>query len=933
MIKKLLLFNLLLFVGLNLFGQTGRIFGTLSDTVNYKPMAYSSISLIKKDSVLVRTQFTNQKSEFNLELLPADTYSLRITRPSYADYEEKIVLKDNEQKNLGSIILISKENLLKEVLIKDRMAIRLRGDTTEFLVDSFLTNKNSNVEDLLKKLPGIQVDKSGKITAQGEEVKKVLVDGEEFFGNDPTVATRNLKAEKVETIQVFDQKSAQTIQTGIDDGTKEKTINLTLKEDAKKGYFGKVGSGVGTKNDSKIEGVSTNYGTENRYEGEAMYNNFKDKRKLSAFSTISNTNKTGLNWEDREKYMGGSNVEYDEASGYMYSFFESDPNEYNGNGIPQTKYIGAFYGDKVLKDKLGFNLTATHKETNTQGADKNYTQYILPDTMYFNNQINKLNNFKSANTINGKADIKLDSLSTLVIKANLTQTNFKNQNIFESKNYNGLSQIVNSNQRENTNKGERTSGNYSINYNKKFNKKGRSFSFQFDQKINQNSSDGNLLSKTTYYNGDTNSTINSEQNLDQLKLMEENGNNFGARTTYTEPLNKTWSLIADYDYHLTLNKSLINTYNKNVAGAYVNRVDSLSNDLNYNIGIQKGGITFRYITKKINTSLGGRVSHTNLTQKDLIRDTTQYQNFLNFFPAAALTYKLSTTKNFRLSYNGSTRQPSLQQINPIQDLSNPLVIYKGNPALGQNFDNDVSITFNSNKPIQGRGMYLSLNYSYTFNDFANFDEVDNQGRRIFKTVNVDGNQSIGGYMYYYFKIKSLNLNVNQSLNPNFSKNSNFINSQANTNINTNIPYDITFNYGKEEKYDFNFSPSINYFRSTTTLRPDVITQYFTYALYGSTSVYLPKRFEWFIDATYNIRQQTEVFSTNTNNLIVSAFISRKFLKDESLLAKVGVEDLLNQNIGFNRNASSNYINENTYIVLRRYFMFSLTYNFTNGAKN
>jgi hypothetical protein len=228
-------------------------------------------------------------------------------------------------------------------------------------------------------------------------------------------------------------------------------------------------------------------------------------------------------------------------------------------------------------------------------------------------------------------------------------------------------------------------------------------------------------------------------------------------------------------------------------------------------------------------------------------------------------------------------------------------------------------------------MYLSLNYSYTFNDFANFDEVDNQGRRIFKTVNVDGNQSIGGYMYYYFKIKSLNLNVNQSLNPNFSKNSNFINSQANTNINTNIPYDITFNYGKEEKYDFNFSPSINYFRSTTTLRPDVITQYFTYALYGSTSVYLPKRFGWFIDATYNIRQQTEVFSKNTNNLIVSAFISRKFLKDESLLAKVGVEDLLNQNIGFNRNASSNYINENTYIVLRRYFMFSLTYNFTNGA--
>jgi len=933
MIKKLLLLVLPIFFGLNLFGQTGKIFGTLSDTVNYKPMAYSSISLIRKDSVLVRTQFSNQKSEFSLEQLPTDTYSLVITRPSYADYEETIVLKENEEKNLGTIVLISKENLLKEVLIKDRMAIRLRGDTTEFLVDSFLTNKNSNVEDLLKKLPGIQVDKNGKITAQGEEVKKVLVDGEEFFGSDPTVATRNLKAEKVETVQVFDKKSDETIKTGIDDGTKEKTINLTLKDDAKKGYFGKLGSGIGTKNDSKIEGVSTNYGTENRYEGEAMYNNFRNKRKVSVFSTISNTNKTGLNWEDREKYMGGNNVEYDEASGYMYSFFESDPNDYNGNGIPQTKYIGGFFGDKIKNDKIGFNITGTHKETNVQGADRNYTQYILPDTMYFNNQINKLNNFRAANNLSGKADFKLDSLSTLVIKANLTQTNFTNQNNFVSENFNGLSQIVNSNIRETNNKGQKISGNYSFNYNKKFDKKGRSFSLQFDHKFNQNESDGKLLSKTTYYNGDSNSTINSEQNLDQLKIMEEKGNNFGGRTTYTEPLSKTWSLIADYDYHLTLNHSLINTYNKNALGDYVNRVDTLSNDLEYNIAIQKGGITFRHITKKINASLGGRVSHTNLTLKNLIIDTTQYQNFLNFFPAAAVSYKINTTKNLRLSYNGSTRQPSLQQINPIQDLTNPLVIYKGNPELGQNFDNDVSLTYNSNKPIQGRGMYLSLNYSYTFNDFANFDEVDNQGRRIYKTVNVAGNQSIGGYMYYYFKIKSLNLNVNQSLNPSFSKNSNFINSLANTNTNTNFTYDISFNYGKEEKFDFNFSPNINYFRSITSLRPDVITQYFTYALNGSTSIYLPKRFEWFIDATYNIRQQTEVFSRNTNNLIVSAFISRKFLKDESLVAKIGVEDLLNQNIGFNRNASSNYINENTYIVLRRYFMFSLIYNFTNGAKD
>jgi hypothetical protein len=381
--------------------QEASIYGMVQDTNNYKPMAFSSVSLIKNNGILFRTQFVNTKNEFRFSQLPADTYQLLITRPSYADYEEKLIVKENEQLNLGYISLLTKENLLREVLIKDRSAIKIKGDTTEFLVDSFLTNKNSNVEDLLKKLPGLQVDKDGKITAHGEEVKKVLVDGEEFFGNDPTIATKNIRADNVETVQVFDRKSEATQQTGIDDGTKEKTINLTLKEDAKKGYFGKVGAGVGTKNDSKIDGVATTFGTENRYEGEAMYNNFKDKRKASVFSTFSNTNKTGLDWEDREKYMGGNNVEYDDASGYMYSYYQSDPNAYNGNGIPQSLFLGGNFSDKIKNDKISYNLTATHRQTLVKGIDKNFTQYILPDTMYFNTQLNKMDNRRNANNLTG----------------------------------------------------------------------------------------------------------------------------------------------------------------------------------------------------------------------------------------------------------------------------------------------------------------------------------------------------------------------------------------------------------------------------------------------------------------------------------------------------------------------------------------------------
>ncbi|MCG9881524.1 MAG: TonB-dependent receptor family protein [Bacteroidia bacterium] len=908
--------------------QQASIKGSVTDTVNYKPMAYSAVSLIRPNGILVKTQFTKTDNAFLFDQILPDTYTLQITRMGYADYEERFILKEGELKDFGIIALISKENLLREVLVKDRSAIKIKGDTTEFLVDSFLTNKNSNIEDLLKKLPGIQVDKSGKITAQGQEVKKVLVDGEEFFGNDPTIATKNIKAENVETVQVFDQKSEQTQQTGIDDGTKEKTINLTLKEDAKKGYFGKVGAGYGTKNQSGIDGVSANFGNENRYEGEAMYNNFKNKRKASVFSTFSNTNKTGLNWEDREKYMGGNNVEYDEANGYMYSTFEYDENGFNGNGIPVTNYIGANYSDKILKEKLTYNFNASRKEMLVNGIDRNYTQYILPDTMYFNRQDNRIKTNRITNASSGKAVWNIDSLSTFTVKASVNQSIFNNDNEYSSQNLNSLSQKVNENIRTNTNTGQTLTANYSLFYNKKFKKLGRSFSINFDQRINKNNSDGNLLSDTKFFNGD--SSIRSEQKLDQIKNSSEEGNHLGARVTYTEPLSKTWSISSDYDYHITLNKSFINTFNKSASGQILTRVDSLSNHLDYNIGINKGGISFRYITKKVNASFGARISHTLLSQTNRIQDTTLYQDFLNLFPTASFNYKLGSTKSINLSYSGSTRQPTLQQINPIQDLSNPLVIFRGNPQLEQRFSNDVNLSFNHYQPISGKSFYANIRYNYTFNDFANSDQVDEQGRRVYKTVNVDGNQYISSYAYYYFKINALNLGLNQSISPYFNKNANFINGLSNTNKNFDITYDISLSFEKEEKFEIYFSPSISYNYSTTTLRPDVVTEFFTYYLDFGSEFMLPKKFSLEFNADWNIRQKTAVFNTNNNVLIINAQIAKKFGKNDDFNLRLGVSDLLNQNIGFRRTANSNYINENTHIVLRRYFMIGLTYNFQNG---
>ena len=286
------------------FAQHAAIKGIVSDTSNRENLPNAVISVLQtKDSILLKFTRSNTQGKFSLGNLPAGKFILLVTYPKYADYVEQITLTDTSVLDLSKVALILKAKLLEEVVIKQKVsAIKIKGDTTEFTADSFHVQANATVEELLKKLPGIQVDKNGKITAQGETVQKVLVDGEEFFGDDPTLVTQNLRADMIDKVQVYDKKSDQAAFTGIDDGEKTKTINLKMKDNKKNGYFGKVDVGGGT----------AGY-----YNEQVLFNLFKKKMKFSAYGILSNTGKTGLNWNDRDKYgeSFASRLDYDDATG------------------------------------------------------------------------------------------------------------------------------------------------------------------------------------------------------------------------------------------------------------------------------------------------------------------------------------------------------------------------------------------------------------------------------------------------------------------------------------------------------------------------------------------------------------------------------------------------------------------------------------------
>ena len=307
-----LTFLLLLFMAAasSSFAQSAAVKGRIIDTVDQKGIVNSPVLLLRRsDSIMVRYTRTDKGGNFLLKNIPVGQYLLMVTYPSYADYIDEVQVKDSAGVILTPIGMVLKSKLLEAVVVNgNRGAIHIKGDTVEFKADSFHTQAGATVEDLLKKLPGIQVDKNGKITAQGQTVQKVLVDGEEFFGDDPTLVTQNLRADMVDKVQLSMTKKYcdQASFTGIDDGIRDKTINLKLKDSKKNGYFGKVSAGAGS---------------DGYYDAQAMVNMFKKKEKLAGYGIVSNTGKTGLNWQDRDNYgqSVAGNVDYDETTG-NYSF-------------------------------------------------------------------------------------------------------------------------------------------------------------------------------------------------------------------------------------------------------------------------------------------------------------------------------------------------------------------------------------------------------------------------------------------------------------------------------------------------------------------------------------------------------------------------------------------------------------------------------------
>ena len=903
----------------------GTIDGSLIDTVEHKDLTNALVSLINpQDSTLIHFMRTESNGKFQFTGLDTGHYIIMISHPYFADIFEKAAIINNTPVHLGSLNLFSRIQMMKEVIIKTDAPIRVKGDTVIYTADSFKVQEGANVEELLRKLPGITVDRDGKITAMGQSVKNVLVDGEEFFGSDPGIATKNLRADIVKDVEVYDKKSDQAAFTGIDDGVKEKTINLKLKEDKKKGYFGKIEAGGGLKGNSE--------GDQNKFNNAVMLNAFKAKRKIAGYGIMSNTGTLNLSWDDSQKYGEGNNMQVGDG-GIM--FFSGGRDMNSASGIPTSWSAGLHYSNKFDEDKHGINIGYKYNKINDPAFRTENSRYFYPDSSY--NTTSRVGSYNTTirNNLNLTYDFKLDSMNSLKVIArgntNSTRSSFTLfKDMFSGDFQDTLSRQFAKSQSEQDNQNAYTS----VLWLHKFKKPFRTLSISADYNYINSKNIQTIYNHIDFYK---NNMIDSTTNPDQQYLMYNKTNAFNSKIAYTEPLAKEFYMELSYALNSNRNTNDRSAFNNDGSGNYTDQVDSLSNDYAFNSFSNSPGVNFRLNKKKYSFSFGTVVGFTNYTQlNETLNESTQY-HYTNHYPKASFTWKIKQSENLSFYYYGAATAPSLRQLQPILDLSDPLNRYTGNPELRPSFNHSFNLNYFSFKMLKERNLFANMGYNFTQNAFVTSNWMKN-AVTYSQTKNANGVANFYTYINYGFKLKKANMRIDFGPNLNWSRNVNFtgfgdsLSVEENNTSNMRYGFSVGLFKSKDDKYQFSMRPGINYTSAHSSLNAASDFKYWSGSINASANINITKTIIFNTDYFGNFQQKYSDFGSSANFSRWNAYVSKKFYKNQ-FEARFSVFDILNQNKGYNLNSSTYAFTETYRTILKRLWLVSFIWNINStGAK-
>lgn len=892
---------ILFFCSLNLHAQLMSIHGTVQDTAEHIPLPNAVAMAVRlNDSLLIKFTRSDASGKFRLDNIPVDTYQVVISHPRFGD--QTLILigsKDNTDFDLKKLSLPAKSVTLNEVTVFGYAdPVYYKGDTLVYTADSFKVKQNAVVEDLLKKLPGIRVDADGKIYSQGKAVDQVLVDGDEFFGTDPTVATKNLAANSVESVQVYDKKNENASES--DDKETLKVMDLKLKDDAKKGYFGKT---------------SAASDFQKYYEGELLANKFKGKQKVSIFAMMSNTPRSRFDWDDIWKYgmNADMNTEYSD-DGMMWSYSNDDDN----NGIPRTIKSGFYYTDQWSK-KTKVSLNYTYSNGLLNSSSETSSQYFLPDTSYKEKITKNSHKLAESHAPNLTITQTIDSLTELEITSKL-KYNTGSQDSYE---YDSLRTNSDSLTRTTFINPSNTTSNYDWNntakLTHKFKKKDRKFTANYSLALSHGDTKGFLFSRDS----------SVPQETDQEKKADNENQTHSGILTYTEPLSKRIKMELSYDASISNGKQDKRTYNKN-NGTYSELNDTLTNAFETVRTINRAGLKFIYEVKKYSVTLGARARQVYANNHNLVTDQELSQTVNNVLPYMSYRYKFSDNKQLNLRYTTNSAQPSLNQLQPVPDNSNPNYIIKGNPGLLPTYSHSINLDFWTWSLIKGRNLWTSLGATTTQHSFANDVSYDSFGHTITMPVNAEGNYFLYGYSGMGFSFFSRLIEINPNFNFNYSNTINFINGEKNEtkNFTPNGELDIKV---ETDTIEVHFGGGVSYNTSSSSLSTKSDQSYYNTFYTGSVEFTFPGKFRLETDAKYT-RNYGREDNYNLNYLIWNASLAKTFLKKENLILSFSVNDILNENITTERIVRDNVISDVNTQVVGRYFLFKVQFKFNSNKQ-
>ncbi len=894
------------------FAQNLTIQGSLKDSIANRALNAATVSLVyAKDSSLVSFSRTNESGAFSFKNVAPGTYLIAV---SYVGYQPKWVPVANTTEKsieMGTIYMNDVNSMSTVTVTARRPPVVINGDSIEFNSENFKTAPNAVVEDLLKKMPGMEVDKAGGITVNGKTVTKVFVNGKEFFTGDPKMATKNLPADAVDKIQVYDRKSDQAMFTGIDDGSEETAINLKLKKDRNRSTFGKLNGGIGTPS---------------VFDAQGNVNVINNEEQFSVIGGANNTNRQNFSTRTIVNFSGGGGRRPGAGAGVTINIGGgSGETDANAQGIAETYSIGGNYSNLLNNKKTELNVNTSINDVERNNNSRSFTQNLTPGNLF--NRESKSNSVSRNQQQSFGSTIDHKVSETFSYKFTPTLGWQQTNSISEDSTLTRLGldptgALTNSNTTAASSVSDAVNASSNLLLRKKFAKKGRTISSTITQSYNQSNSTGSQYTSQFNYSG---GFLTSDSVLDQQNIRKGNTTSYSANIIYTEPISKR-SLL---EFNTYLSKSIGSSSKKvfdqnSVTDAYDLLNTRLTNEFNSEYTYSGGGMSFRSNQKKFNFATGLSLQNAVLNGENISANTKLSQSFQDILPNANFRYNFSQTKNLNIDYRTSTNQPSITQLQPVLDQSNINRQVIGNPDLKRSYVHNLNIRFFSSKILAGKNFFSTLNASTTNNSIVNYDSVLPNRTILSKPVNVNGAYRVNGSVNYGFGIKKINSRLNFGLSAGLNNSISYANGQLNTIVTKSTGPSMTYSYILDDVIDINLTARYSYSKTSNEINASLNTNYLTKIFGADMTNYLPFNIVLNQSLNYAINSgRAEGF--NTAVPIWNASFSKFFLKNKRAEIKMSAFDLLNKNIGISRNVSQNQIVDRSYNVINQYFLLSFTY--------